>query len=135
MIDFGISKECSKTSAFTTSGKGTVSYQPPENVLTDIEHDVNSEDFFETNFNKERKVAKSFDIWALGLILNEIFGNESPWEELKGNPNKIIFELMKKKEFPISKSIRDNQIYHLVKHCTRIHPNDRINIKSLINEF
>ncbi len=131
LIDFGISKTVERTSVNTTSGKGTISYAPPENTVTDMEEDI--EDWDKTDFSEQRKVYKSFDIWSFGLILNEVFGCEPPWADKKGDANKIILELMNKTKFPVSKSIENREIIDLIKECTIIDPKKRINIANVIN--
>ena len=130
LIDFGISKESIHTSTFTTSAKGTLSYAPPENVVSDISDDL---DPTETNFDEKRKISKAFDIWSFGLILNEVFGREFPWgEEFKKNPNLVTLALMNKTKFPIAKSIDNPTLVNLIESCTEIYPKDRIEIKEVI---
>jgi len=132
LIDFGISKECNNSYELTTSEKGTVFYLPPENVVNDLEKD-SFLDLSKTDFTKQRRLSKAFDIWSFGLILSETFGGEPPWGEiLRKDCNKIIIELMNKKEFPIPNSIKDVDIINLIKNCTQIFPKDRINIHSAI---
>ena len=132
LIDFGISKTCNDTANFTTSEKGTIFYEPPENVVNDIESNIEG-NFIKSDFSLERKISKAFDIWAFGLIVSEIFGCEIPWgEEFKKNPNKIILALMSKESFPIPNSVEDEKIFYLIKNCTMIKPKERIKIKTVI---
>jgi len=131
LIDFGISKECAKTNVLTTSEKGTVFYEPPENVVGDI--DAGEEDFLRSDFNTTRKISKAFDIWAFGLIVSETLSGEIPWgDEYRKKPNQVVLALMNKKKFPIPKSITDSDIIYLIESCTEYHPRDRIEIKEII---
>ena len=133
LIDFGISKSCNKTYELTTSEKGTIFYEPPENVLTDID-DLDEDDFTKSNYTKSRKISKALDIWAFGLIVSEVISGETPWgEDYKRNPNQILISLMSRKKFPIPKSITDLQIIFLIESCTEYQPKNRIEIKQIIN--
>jgi len=144
LIDFGISKECEKTSEYTTSEKGSIFYEPPENTVEDIykeetdddtnEENTNFNDIGKTSFGCGRKISKAYDIWALGVIISEIYSGEHPWgEELRKKPNKILLNLMNKVPFPIPNSIKDKQIVQLIKHCTEILPKNRIEIKEILS--
>ena len=138
LIDFGISKKLSKENQhknlFTTNcGKGTLIYFPPENVVNDIHEE---DDFLLTQLSQSRKISKSFDIWTIGLIISEIFGNEIPWKELvnKG-PNFLTIALMNKNKFPIPETIKDEKIIRIIEACTEIYPINRINIHKLIKKL
>ena len=134
LIDFGISKRIhnSKTST-QTEKKGTLLYEAPENF-----GDLNNTDQGNADTNSSTKsnnklskvnISTKFDVWSFGLILNQIFGCERPWNGL--DSNRIMFNLSKKEEFPVSENIYNEDIKDLVRSCTIVEPKERMTISEV----
>ena len=125
LIDYGISKICANKKNVMTSTKGTLYYLAPES-------------FEVKNFteNEEIIVSPKVDVWAFGCLLSYIFSGETPWENLlneKKGKNYTMISYFKKiinqSEFPLPNSILHlNEICELIKLCTIIDENRRINM-------
>ena len=109
LLDFGISKLADRTKTTNNGRAGTTLYFSPEYVET---KDISSNSIL---------ISKKTDIWAAGLIINEVFSGEYPWsciEEIFNSQRVLVF-LMAKIEFRPGKSIKDENIINLVKQCTK----------------
>jgi serine/threonine protein kinase len=113
LLDFGISKLADKTKTTMNPRAGTTIYFSPEYVQT--RGDLNS-----------IVISKKTDIWAVGLIINEVFSGELPWSHLgMFNSYQVLVYLMEKIEFQPGKSIKDENIINLIRLCTQYDKNDR----------
>ena len=127
LIDYGISKICANKKNVMTSTKGTLYYLAPES-------------FEVKNFTENEEVisivSPKVDVWAFGCLLSFIFSGEIPWENLlnekKGKNYTMITNFKKiinQTEFPLPNSILHlNEICELIKLCTIIDENRRINM-------
>ena len=127
LIDYGISKICANKKNVMTSTKGTLYYLAPES-------------FEVKNFTENEEVISivtpKVDVWAFGCLLSFIFSGETPWENLlneKTGKNytgiNYFKNMLNQLEFPIPNSILHlNEICELIKLCTIIDENRRINM-------
>ena len=156
LIDFGISKLCGDNGKFELSNiVGTCRYMAPENYC-DESNDVGKEeeddysgsipdenkslDFSEEysdyesgdeeSFNKNLiQVSTKVDVWAYGLIINEVFSGQKPWARYVIGSDAIIqCLLIRKAKFEISERITDTRIYKVIEKCTEINQNNRYSI-------
>ena len=127
LIDYGISKICANKKNVMTGIKGTLNYLAPES-------------FEVKNFTENEEVISivtpKVDVWAFGCLLSFIFSGETPWENLlneKTGKNytgiNYFKNILNQLEFPIPNSILHlNEICELIKLCTIIDENRRINM-------
>jgi len=130
LLDFGVSKEMSGRADFTmTTNKGTILYEPPEYYQDDNTN--------KNLKNSQSRIKKSVDIWALGLLMSELFSGESPWGP-NVNSNMILLKLVKKESFLIPTNIQNTKLINLIKRCTDINEELRpkiIEIKSILKDL
>ena len=127
LIDYGISKICANKKNVMTSTKGTLYYLAPESF--EVKNFTENEEIISI-------VSPKVDVWAFGCLLSFIFSGETPWENLlneKKGKNYTMISYFKKiinqSEFPLPNSIlRLNEICELIKLCTIIDENRRINM-------
>ena len=127
LIDYGISKICANKKNVMTSTKGTLYYLAPESF--EVKNFTENEEIISI-------VSPKVDVWAFGCLLSYIFSGETPWENLlnekKGKNYTMISYLQKiinQSEFPLPNSILHlNEICELIKLCTIIDENRRINM-------
>lgn len=98
LLDFGISSKAetlvSKSNS-DTSEAGTFLYMSPEYAPE-----------FDKHGNVITKVTEKRDVWAFGLIINEMFSGETPWcGMIKYASVEVISLLYSKVKFPISEKI------------------------------
>lgn len=118
LLDFGISKIADNTMTTDNARIGTVLYYSPEHCS----FDSNSEEF-------KVSLSKKSDIWALGLIINQVFSGDTPWADygLK-NENaimKVILLLHKKEKFNPSQKITNEEIKQIISKCTEYEKKNR----------
>ena len=127
LIDYGISKICANKKNVMTSTKGTLHYLAPESF--EVKNFTENEEIISI-------VSPKVDVWAFGCLLSFIFSGETPWENLlneKKGKNYTMISYFKKiinqSEFPLPNSILHiNEICELIKLCTIIDENRRINM-------
>ena len=127
LIDYGISKICANKKNVMTSTKGTLYYLAPESF--EVKNFTENEEIISI-------VSPKVDVWAFGCLLSYIFSGETPWENLlneKKGKNYTMISYFKKiinqSEFPLPNSILHlNEICELIKLCTIIDENRRINM-------
>ncbi len=127
LIDYGISKICANKKNVMTSTKGTLYYLAPESF--EVKNFTENEEIISI-------VSPKVDVWAFGCLLSYIFSGEIPWENLlneKKGKNYTMISYFKKiinqSEFPLPNSILHlNEICELIKLCTIIDENRRINM-------
>ena len=127
LIDYGISKICANKKNVMTSTKGTLYYLAPESF--EVKNFTENEEIISI-------VSPKVDVWAFGCLLSFIFSGETPWENLlneKKGKNYTMISYFKKiinqSEFPLPNSILHlNEICELIKLCTIIDENRRINM-------
>lgn len=127
LIDYGISKICANKKNVMTSTKGTLYYLAPESF--EVKNFTENEEIISI-------VSPKVDVWAFGCLLSFIFSGEIPWENLlneKKGKNYTMISYFKKiinqSEFPLPNSILHlNEICELIKLCTIIDENRRINM-------
>ena len=127
LIDYGISKICANKKNVMTSTKGTLHYLAPESF--EVKNFTENEEIISI-------VSPKVDVWAFGCLLSYIFSGETPWENLlneKKGKNYTMISYFKKiinqSEFPLPNSILHlNEICELIKLCTIIDENRRINM-------
>lgn len=120
LLDFGISSH-TENEIKTTERAGTYRYFPPEYCPS---QDEMTEELIIT-------ITKKSDTWALGLIIHEIFSEESPWDFYLHsfyNPIQIIALLMSHSPFTISDKITNPHIRGIVEGCTEYETNDRYSV-------
>ena len=133
LIDYGISKICANKKNVMTSTKGTLYYLAPESF--EVKNFTENEEIISI-------VSPKVDVWAFGCLLSFIFSGEIPWENLlneKKGKNYTMISYFKKiinqSEFPLPNSILHlNEICELIKLCTIIDENRRINMTQ-VNDF
>ena len=113
LLDFGISKVSADTYSTENPRSGTLSYMSPEfcPVLN------------EKGDLKVRLSSKT-DIWALGLVLNELFSGEKPWSKYIKTGIEIFGILFDKKKFIVGESL-PYEIKHLIENCTTYSQEER----------
>ena len=140
LIDFGISR--SAYGSFQTARKGTCLYMAPENYTEEIiEEEDNSDhsclnisDTSEnlTDYSEDLKpiVTNKVDVWAYGLIANEMLTGDKPWANLGKNAcdAKITSQLMSKNEYKI-KNIENLIMKRILENCTKVNPEERCDMK------
>lgn len=106
LLDFGISRTAETTVTSSKPRVGTIQYLSPEYCpSSDSEMKV--------------KINKKSDIWALGLIISEMFSGMKPWAEKNySNPIQILGFLYNRKKFLIPDCIKDDNIRCLIEKCT-----------------
>ena len=127
LIDYGISKICANKKNVMTSTKGTLYYLAPESF--EVKNFTENEEIISI-------VSPKVDVWAFGCLFSYIFSGETPWENLlneKKGKNYTMISYFKKiinqSEFPLPNSILHlNEICELIKLCTIIDENRRINM-------
>ena len=110
-----------------TSTKGTLHYLAPESF--EVKNFTENEEIISI-------VSPKVDVWAFGCLLSYVFSGETPWENLlneKKGKNYTMISYFKKiinqSEFPLPNSILHlNEICELIKLCTIIDENRRINM-------
>jgi serine/threonine protein kinase len=109
LLDFGISK---KTLHDTTNTVvvGTPLYMAPENF--DIVFGTGAS----MRVDSIMKISPKVDVWALGVIINQVFSGEDPWAKYKGTDVSVLF--LKGIRFPVSEKIKDDDIKQLISSCT-----------------
>ena len=141
LFDFGISKITHHSETKTREGTGTCFYMAPENYpenkfnsnIDDSDSSIDEE----TLEDLDIKISNKIDIWAFGLIINEIFSSEKPWQGRisKGIPNHIkaiqIQQLLiQRATFEPSQNM-GNDIRKVVFACTKINPAERPTMKQI----
>ena len=112
LLDFGISKLADKTKTTQNARAGTTIYFSPE--------------FVQTRDDDSIAISKKTDVWAVGLIVNELFSGEIPWvNQGMFNSYQVLVYLMEKIEFKPGRSIENEDIINLIKLCTRYDKNER----------
>lgn len=113
LLDFGISKSDINTCSVTNPRCGTLIYLSPE--------------FFPLQYEDEVKVRVNYksDIWALGLVFNELFSGEKPWSKcITYSSFEVMGMLYQRKDFPVSDQL-PLQIVELIKKCTLYDKDER----------
>lgn len=113
LLDFGISKSDINTCSVSNPRCGTLIYLSPE--------------FFPLPHEDEVKVRVNYksDIWALGLVFNELFSGEKPWSKyISFSSLEVTGMLYRRKEFPISDRI-PLCIKEVIKKCTLYDKDER----------
>jgi len=156
LIDFGIARTTKNdTSGFTpTRVMGTCIYMAPENYEKEDNDDLHgfSESESESgsqqsdsksvtnsdiiNFNDgdkpNPKISTKVDVWAYGLIFNELLtGDKSYWFMKKTNDIQIELNLLDKKEYHISKKINNEYIKRVLEGCMKVNPDERFDMKTV----
>ena len=112
LLDFGISKLADRTKTTQNARSGTTIYFSPE--------------FVQTRDDDSIAISKKTDIWAVGLIINELFSGEVPWvNQGMYNSYQVLVYLMEKIEFIPGRSIENEDIINLIKFCTKYDKNER----------
>lgn len=119
LLDFGISRKTLHEETKTIV-VGTPIYMAPENF--DIVFGTGAS----MRVDSEMKISPKVDIWALGIIINQLLSNEEPWAKYKGTDVSVLF--LKGIHFPISDKIKDDDIRQLIISCTEPLPNKRCSI-------
>ena len=119
LLDFGISKKTLHEETNTVI-VGTPLYMAPENF--DIVFGTGAS----MQVTNVMKISNKVDIWALGIIINQLLSNEEPWLKYKGSDVSVLF--IKGIRFPISDKIKDDDIRQLITSCTEPLPNKRCSI-------
>lgn len=138
LIDFGVTKVAQHLNTFTKSQLGTVAYMPPDVYEIDLDKFT---DTHESNSTEVKPVPLSnkVDIWALGVLIGEIFSLVKPWTNVNKKLNSlyIIRKLTMKSSFPIPDNL-DPEIKCIVEKATDLDPSlrpDALDICSAINEI
>ena len=106
LLDFGISKLADKTKTTYNPRHGTIIYFSPEHV--------------QVGDNETIRISKKTDVWAFGLILNEVFSGEIPWSAYNIVSNMQVLGLLyENKKFIVSKLIKNSDIIRIIKECTK----------------
>ena len=131
ILDFGISKMAKSTMPTENPRCGTVLYFSPEHA--EFIQEDNGE-----NIDIHIEISKKIDIWALGLIINQLFSGDLPWKE-KGirhdNAFKVLIILMQKTPFMVSQKITNKDIIECVKNCTLNEKQERYSAEKLFLHF
>lgn len=107
LLDFGISKISSSTYSTENPRLGTLIYMSPE-------YCPSPDDFG----NLKVRLSSKIDVWAVGLVLNELFSGEKPWSNRIIHSNyDVMSSLYKKIKFPVSEEL-DSNIKEIIKNCT-----------------
>ncbi len=110
IADFGLSKITSENSNSQSFRGGSLNYSSPEQ-------------------HKGETVKLNTDIWALGVILYELFTREVPFR-IEGNSDTDrtgAFTKMQSQEFPESFKRIKEPYAHVICKCLKFNPNDRYN--------
>lgn len=111
LLDFGISKSIEATVTSSNPRLGTIQYFPPEYCPGD----------------EKVKINKKSDVWALGLIINEIFSGEKPWSEKKyQSPFQILGFLYNRTPFIVHSSIENEDVRAIIRACTEYEVDKRL---------
>lgn len=119
LLDFGISKEAQDTMTTEHPRLGTYLYFSPEHCA--IQNNID---------DLKVAISKKTDVWALGLIINQLFSGEMPWAN-KGISNnntfKVLVLLHNKEKFEISSKIKSKDIKEVIQKCTEYEKINRYN--------
>ena len=119
LLDFGISKEAQDTMTTEHPRLGTYLYFSPEHCA--IQNNMD---------DLKVAISKKTDVWALGLIINQLFSGEIPWANkgiTNNNTFKVLVLLHNKEKFEISNKIKNNDIKEVIKKCTEYEKTSRYN--------
>lgn len=164
MLDFGISKNNKNNSISISNPRiGTLIYLSPEFYLShtksrnmNMEYS-NADDYYYDNENScsidycidnyntsdisnvmnNQKVRISYksDIWALGLVLNELFSYEKPWENyIQFSQFEVVGLIYSQKNFPISEKI-PMEVKDIIEKSTKYNKDDRWNATKIKDSF
>lgn len=118
IIDFGISKVSEYTAETNNPRAGTTIYLSPEHCLFRSKSNNNNknDDFELANVY----ISKKMDIWAIGLIINELFSGQSPYKNLDiWNEHQVILILSKEFEYEPESIIKNRYIKQIIRQCTQ----------------
>ena len=127
LLDFGISKSDINTCSVTNPRTGTLIYLSPEFFP------LPDEDIVKIRVNYKS------DIWALGLVLNELFSGEKPWGRYL---NYSVFQVMgliyNREQFPVSEDLCP-ELKEIITKCTLYNKEERYDAtkvkNALLNKF
>jgi serine/threonine protein kinase len=130
IIDFGISKFTNHSQTFTNI-LGTFQYMAPELFCYQSDTVLNCS-------SDKSYVSEKFDVYSLGVIINEIFsGGDNPFNE-QFNSAQIMGFWLSGGTFPVSTKIVNEGIKILVSKCTQNEPKNRptmMEVKGLIKDI
>ena len=149
LIDFGISRSGNSSQNYqATHILGTCTYMAPENYISAkkplvFEDEENPDIITEENSDNESSyiseeeefvlpvITNKVDVWAYGLIANEVLNGEKPWAFVGKRINDALITsyLMNRVEYKFAKPIIDPKLKLLLESCTKIDPEERYDIK------
>lgn len=132
IIDFGLCKIAKNTKTRTAHAKGTPQYKCPE--VFDGDDDLlaagNGEDE-----EKTIQITIKVDVWALGVMISEVFSGVIPWSQRSTNWLHVETMLMSKEKFPIPENIKNSKIVALIEKCVNLDPAERPTDEEIIAEL
>lgn len=132
--DFGLAKKGRKFKELS----GTARFMAPENFIDHPEHlEEYGEKKKDEPVGEKRKLTKAVDVWAFGLIIDEMLFASSPFNRFghKKSKNEIIRRIIYN-EYKICKPPKFRNIKpttkDMLKRCIRRKPKLRITVESLL---
>ena len=119
LLDFGITRRTLNEETKTII-IGTPKYMAPENYIVYFGNGDSK------NANSKTTISNKIDIWAIGIIISEVFSEQKAWSKYTKDDPKPL--LLKNVNFPVPDNIADISIRELIMDSTRNSPNKRCNV-------
>ncbi|XP_064628222.1 dual specificity protein kinase TTK-like [Lineus longissimus] len=130
LIDFGIANaiQQDKTSVTRESQIGTLNYMSPEAISqADCGPVYDSEGRLKPKF----KLGVKSDVWSLGCILYYMVYQKAPFHHIRHNLAKLQAIINPNVPIPFPE-IKDKNLMHVLQHCLRRNPKERLGIDELL---